>query len=98
MPRTILVTRHPGAIEWLARRLIKGRVVAHLDPDLLSHGDTVVGNLPAHLAAAVCARGARYLHLQVELTPGDRGTELSADLLEARGATLVDLVCAPARP
>lgn len=98
MARTLVVTRHPGAIEWLARRLIAGAVVSHLDPGVLSHGDTVVGNLPAHLAAAVCARGARYLHLQVELPPGDRGTELSADLLETRGARLVELVCAPARP
>jgi CRISPR-associated protein Csx16 len=41
-----------------------------------------------NLAAQVCAAGARYLHLSLALTPELRGQELSAEDLEALGASL----------
>lgn len=62
--------------------------VLHLDPaQVQHHGDTVIGTLPVHLAAQVCARGAAYLHL-VLAAPRARGRELSAQELLALGATL----------
>ncbi len=61
----------------------------HLDLADVRRGDTVIGALPVHLAAAVCTRGARYLHLVVEVSPGERGRELSADEMERLGARLV---------
>ncbi|WP_349497520.1 CRISPR-associated protein Csx16 [Hydrogenophilus thermoluteolus] len=83
------VTRHPGAVEWAARQGLKvDRQVAHLDPDEVQAGDTVIGTLPVHLAAQVCARKARYLHLSLDLPPEARGLELSADDLERYGARL----------
>lgn len=84
-----IVTRHAGALEWLARRGIQGgRVVPHLDPAWIQAGDRVVGTLPIQLVAAVCARGGQYEHLSVELPPELRGRELSADTLERHGARL----------
>ena len=86
---TWFVSRHPGAIEWATRHgLAVDRFVHHLDPALVCGGDTVMGSLPVHLAAAVCERGARYLHLSVELPEPLRGKELSADQLDQLGARL----------
>ena len=42
-------------------------------------GDTVIGTLPVNLAAEVCARSARYLHLSLEVPREVRGRDLTAD-------------------
>ncbi|MCC6658160.1 MAG: CRISPR-associated protein Csx16 [Rhodocyclaceae bacterium] len=87
--KTWFVTRHPGAAEWARRQGLQADVLlAHLDTEKVSPGDTVVGTLPVNLAARVCARGARYLHLSLELPGVLRGRELSADELEAAGAII----------
>lgn len=86
---TFFVTRHPGAIEWAARRGLEvDRRIDHLDPADVRSGDIVIGTLPVNLAAEVCARGARYLNLSLDLPPDARGRELSADELERYGARL----------
>lgn len=86
---TWFVSRHTGAIEWAARQaLAVDQFVRHLDPTVVRAGDTVMGSLPVNLAAAVCERGARYLHLSVELPEQLRGKELSADQLEQLGANM----------
>lgn len=84
---TWFISRHPGAVEWARRRgLAVDQYGAHLDPAQIQPGDTVIGSLPVNLAAAVCERGARYLHLSLELPAALRGQELSADQLEDLGA------------
>lgn len=86
---TYFVTRHPGAIEWAARRgLVVDRQLAHFDPAGIHPGDVVIGILPVHLAAAVCAEGARFFSLSLDLPPDARGRELSADELEQYGARI----------
>lgn len=86
---THLVTRHPGAREWVARHgLVADRQVAHLAMADIAPGDVVVGNLPMHLAAEVCARGGRYYSLVLDLPADARGRELTADELERHGARL----------
>ncbi|MEF3193258.1 MAG: CRISPR-associated protein Csx16 [Halothiobacillaceae bacterium] len=80
---TYFVTRHIGAIEWAARKGLRvDRQVAHLNPADIQPGDIVIGTLPIHLAAEVCARGARFFNLSLDVTPEARGRELSADDLE----------------
>lgn len=77
---TWFVSRHPGAIEWARRQgLAIERWVAHLDPAGVGAGDTVIGTLPVNLAAEICKRGVRYLHLSLEVPAEWRGRELSAD-------------------
>ena len=83
------ITRHAGAVEWAHRHgLSIDRHIVHLDPADVRPGDLVIGTLPVNLAAEVCARGARYLNLSLDLPPEARGRELSADDLERYGARL----------
>lgn len=87
---TWFISRHPGAIEWASRQqLCVDRQVNHLDPAQVQPGDTVMGSLPVNLAAQVCAAGAAYWHLSLELPVELRGHELSADDLERMGARVV---------
>jgi CRISPR-associated protein Csx16 len=81
---TWFVSRHPGAIEWAKRhQLCVDQWAPHLTLHLVQPGDTVIGSLPVNLAAQVCALGARYGHLSLELPAHLRGVELSADQLDS---------------
>lgn len=85
------VSRHPGALVWLAEQGITVDVqVAHLHACQVAPGDVVIGTLPVQLAAEVCACGAEYWHLQLaELPLTARGQELSAAQMRDYGARLV---------
>lgn len=86
---TFFVSRHPGAVEWAKRQaLAVDRFVPQLAAEEIALGDVVIGTLPVHLAREVCACGARYLHLALDLPADARGRELSADELERCGARL----------
>ena len=86
---TLFISRHLGALEWAMRQgLWIDRRVVHLDPADVSSGDTVIGSLPVHLVADVCARGARYLHLALDVPEHARGRDLTADELERFAARL----------
>lgn len=86
---TLFVSRHPGALDWAAGEAVAvDQVIGHLDTELIQPGDVVIGTLPIHLAARVCERGGRYLHLSLELPPDWRGRELSAADLRRFGARL----------
>lgn len=90
---TWFVSRHPGAIEWARRQgLAVDRWVTHLAVGDVAANDTVIGSLPVNLAAAVCKRGARYLHLSLEVPEAWRGRELTANELLAIAARL-DAYC-----
>jgi CRISPR-associated protein Csx16 len=82
------VSRHIGAHEWAARKGFNVQVVTHFDTEIVQDGDTIIGTLPIHLAARVCERGGRYLHLILDLTADDRGKEISADRMSDLGARI----------
>lgn len=85
--RTVFVTRHPGAAEWAARNGFAGvDVVSHFTPT--DEPTRVIGTLPVHLAAQVCAAGGTYWHLSLDVPPHMRGRELTADDMDACGATV----------
>lgn len=89
-PTIWFVSRHPGAREWMARQNLHfDRHVSHLEPGAVMQADTVIGTLPVNLAAEICTRGAKYLHLSLKLPTHARGRELDADELEQLGARLV---------
>lgn len=81
------VSRHPGAHDWAAAQGIEvDAVIAHLDVAQVRAGDVVIGSLPVNLAAEVCARGGRYLHLSLDLPAEARGSELTAEAMRRYGA------------
>ncbi len=85
---TYFVSRHPGALAWAAEEGIQvDQVIDHLDL-AVEPGDTVIGSLPVNLAAEVCERGGRYLHLSLVLPPTLRGLELTAEQMRACGARI----------
>ena len=86
---TYFVSRHPGARDWAAAEGLEvDQVIDHLDPAIIAPGDVLIGSLPVNLAAEVCERGARYLHLSLELTAALRGQELSAEQMRECGARI----------
>lgn len=83
------VSRHPGAITWAkAQKLRVTRWVSHLESADVGAGDTVIGSLPVNLAARVCERGGRYLHLSIILPAHLRGVELSASEMDGLAVEL----------
>jgi CRISPR-associated protein Csx16 len=91
-PHIFLVTRHPGAQDWLQQR-VRGAAVTvlpHLaDTAAICPGDTVCGVLPLSLAATLCARGATVVCIDIDMPPHLRGHELDAATLDQLGARLV---------
>lgn len=86
----ILVSRHAGTLDWFKQNgLTIDKHVVHFDINSIQGSDTVVGILPIHLAAQVCALGAKYYHLEMEVPLDFRGKELTSEELNAFGAKLV---------
>lgn len=86
---TYFITRHPGARDWAEAEGFRVDCwIEHLELDAIRPGDRVLGTLPVHLAAAICARGARYYHLSLDLPGAWRGRELTAAELREHGARL----------
>lgn len=88
---TWLVTRHKGTEEWASMAGVcpdAGCVVGSLEPQRVAAGDLVVGTLPINIAAEIVAKGARYLHLSLNVPPEARGQELSPDDMRKYGACL----------
>lgn len=87
------VSRHPGAVSWAKNKNIKvDHWVAHFSAEDIVAGDTVIGILPVNLAAAVCACGARYLNLSLDLPYTLRGKELNEAGLIKAGAKLEEFM------
>ena len=85
------VSRHAGAIEWVKNQNIHiDCFIEHLDLTNihLTADDTVIGTLPVHIAAAVCATGARFYFLQVNAPFSERGKNLSADDMQKMNCSL----------
>jgi CRISPR-associated protein Csx16 len=88
--KTIIVTRHPGALDWLRKHhpeLGEAEVVSHASPEQIQ-GARVIGVLPVNLAA-VCGE---YWHLAMEVPPEARGKELSREDMERFGCDIEKFV------
>lgn len=84
------ISRHQGAIDWIRQQSTWSidHFVSHLNPEAIQPGDVVIGTLPLHLAAAVCARGAKFYFLSLNVGFADRGGEYSATEMEQLGCHL----------
>lgn len=83
------VSRHHGALEWAHRHGIEvHELIAHFDPSIIHDGDLVIGTLPINIVAEVNRRGGEYIHLSLNLPVEARGKELTADDMDAYGASL----------
>ncbi len=84
---TYFISRHAGAIEWIKSQpnWQIDRFIPHLDTSVLRAGDVVVGTLPVHLAAEVCAAGAQFYFLQLPQQAALRGSEYSAEEMDSMG-------------
>lgn len=87
-----LVTRHPGALQWM-QRLLPGKAakaMTHLAPDFApSRGDLVLGVLPPRWVERIARAGAQAWVLEVDLPVEMRGRELTAADLDKQKARLV---------
>ena len=84
MREALIVTRHLGLVEWLARRGIVGEVRAHVDDDDVG-GRLVVGVLPLHLAA----RAWRIITVDMPGMPAERrGAEATPEEMDSWGARM----------
>lgn len=87
------VSRHPGAIAWAKNQNLGiNHWRTHLAIDEVASGDTVIGTLPVHLAAEVCARKARFFALSMELSVDQRGRELSCETMQTMNCSLQEFV------
>ena len=79
------ISRHKGAIDWIKQQSLQiDRFESHLNVNDIQADDTVIGTLPIHLAAKVCAKGAKFYFLSVNVSQDQRGTELTAEELIAQ--------------
>jgi CRISPR-associated protein Csx16 len=86
----LIVTRHPGAIEWLERRGVDGRYIEHATGDEGEPGDSVYGPIPIDFAAKFLRRGLTVYFVALPgLSLDLRKGELSADQMDKAGATLL---------
>ena len=83
-PETVIVSRHAGAVAWLAAQGITGNVIAQATPEDV-RGKVVIGNLPLHLAALAAKVGSIDMP---NLAAADRGRDLSLEEMDAAGATV----------
>ncbi|GIV81675.1 MAG: hypothetical protein KatS3mg051_1029 [Anaerolineae bacterium] len=82
--KPLIVSRHAGTVEWLARRGITGEVVEHATPDAV-RGRVVYGNLPLHLAALA----AEVVAIDMPDLPRDvRGWDLTPEEMDTFGARM----------
>lgn len=90
MSRTIIVTRHSGAVDLLRELGVEGEVVETLSPETIAEltpDDRVYGPLPVRLIAALTARGVPYYAVDMGLDAAQRGRELGSAEMRAAGAT-----------
>ena len=86
---TYFITRQQGAVQWAEQQgFTIDQVLSHFDTKQVQQDDKVLGTLPVHLAAEVCARGSEYFHLSLETPPEYRGKELSPQQMDQFGAKL----------
>jgi CRISPR-associated protein Csx16 len=79
----IIVSRHAGAVQWLAEQGITGEVSSHVSPEQVK-GKKVYGTVPLNLASMAYS----VTTIVMDLAPEDRGKDLTPEEMRQRGARL----------
>lgn len=88
MSKTVIITRHAGAIEWLKSKGYGGEVMPHFNGEV-EEGATYIGVLPIPMIHHIINGGGRFILLTLpQIAFGERGQELSPEEMEAAGASL----------
>ena len=91
-----IVTRHPGASEWIRNHGIVGTLVTQWSDELtqsLHKGDTVIGTLPMGPVEEILNTGARFILLELPaIRFSQRGQELSPGEMSDPPARLREVV------
>lgn len=86
--KTWIISRHPGAQTFLADLGVTGKRLTHLNVEDVRAGDVVIGTLPLPMIAELCQRDVEYWHISLNVNAADRGKELSACQMKARGVRI----------
>jgi putative CRISPR-associated protein (TIGR02620 family) len=87
-----VVTRHAGAIAWLASKGFTGEIAVHLSSDQIKDGNIYIGVLPVPMIKQILDAGSRfYLLVLPEISLEKRVRELTPDEMDAAGAILQEV-------
>ena len=90
--KTIIVSRHQGAIDFVLSNGFNGRIVEQFSPEMVESGMVIIGILPVHLIGEVLKRGSRFIQIQLPEVPKEmRGQELTPEQMVQYGAKLVEV-------
>ena len=88
-----IITRHEGAVCWLRKHGIEGRVKKHLyvnDLNEFKEGDNVFGALPINLWIELLNKGVELYQIVIPgLNYSERDSDLSVSEMEERGTSLL---------
>jgi len=91
--KTIIVSRHKGAIKWLESKGIKGWIVEHIDNNIIEaikEGYKVYGILPIPIIKQIMDKGAEaYLLALPNIAFSSRGKELTMEEMDKAGAKIL---------
>jgi len=95
MTKTVIVSRHDGAILWLKSHGIEGEIHPawkNENISLLNKGDVVIGNLPLTMISKILESGATFGLLNLPEVPLEkRGKELTPEELTTFGANVMEI-------
>jgi len=87
-----LITRHPGAAEWLIMKGYEGVVQPHLERAQIQRGNLYIGVLPIPMVKEILDAGSRFFLLVLpDIAFGQRGQEMTPVEMEKAGACLVEV-------
>ena len=87
--KTLIVTRHPAAVQYCQARFPEAQVVEHLDLFTLTDPTRLVGILPVGLTEWALDAGHEVILVALPTVPEEwRGRELSVMEMEMCGASL----------
>ncbi len=87
-----LISRHQGAVHWLQQQIQEPcKLLERLKDDItFQPNDWIIGTLPTQKIADVCAQGARFFLIEMQVPDHLRGQELTYSDMIALNAKLVE--------